>query len=375
MLSKDVFKPSLWMALVLTVLIGGSFMSGDAVAQKQKIHALYIPLADHYAAAVVAHANFASKMEKAEYTVEMMKSWPSLQGKFMAGQADVAFIICPLAMDMFAKKPNFRFVSLVHRDGNALAVNDILVSKINLADKRIDRKPTAELATAFANWKQESGQASECAVPSLFATHTVVLYKYLKDNGLTLAIGKKGEGDVRAVAVAPPKSPEFLQLQSNQGKAASFEQSLPWADVVETGGSGKVAWYSKDVIVWPKGHVECIMIASDDAIKNKSEALAEVIKYIHQAGLDIDAARATGGAELEEIAKLVNSYVPAHSVDAVVQSLRHDLGVINYSNLNVDQAGLKLIMDLAVEGNILKQAIDLDAFTDDQFSTQITIGE
>ena len=52
--------------------------------------------------------------------------------------------------------------------------------------------------------------------------------------------------------------------------------------------------------------------------------------------------------------------------------LRADLAAINYSNLNVDKEGLRKIMDLAVEGGILQEAIDIDDFTDDSFSTEIT---
>lgn len=345
--------------------------SQSAAQGREKIHALYIPLADHYAAAVIAHARYASKMVKAHYTIEMMDSWPSLQGKFFAGQADVAFVIGPLAMHMFAQKPTFRFVSLAHRDGNALAVNEIFEKRLRLAPDRKDRKPSGDVAEAMAAVRRETGQPSVCGVPSLFSTHAVVMYKYLKEYGKTLVVGE-GDGDVVIKAVPPPRSPAFLKEQAKAGKAASFEQSLPWADVVETGGFGKVAWYSKDVLKWPNGHVECIMIASDNAIKNKREVLEEVIQYIHQAGRDIDAARASGGAALEAIAKTVNQYIPAHTVDAVMQSLRADLGVINYSNLNPDQAGLKYIMDLAVEGRILEKPIDVAAFTDEQFATKIT---
>jgi NitT/TauT family transport system substrate-binding protein len=343
-----------------------------AVAQaKDKIHALYIPLADHYAAAVVAHAKYAPHMKKADYHVEMMKSWPSLRGKFSAGQADVAFVMCPMAMDMFAEKPACRFVSLAHRDGNALAVNEIFAQKLRLPADRHSRKPNADIAEAMAAWKQEHGTPSICGVPSLHATHAVVLYKYLKDHGKTLALGE-GEGDVVAQAVAPPNAPVFLQQQAKEGKAASFEQSLPWADVVETEGYGKVVWYSKDVLKWPLGHVECIILASDTAIKQKRDALQEVITSIHQAGRDIDAARAKGGQALEEVAQLVHTYIPAHTVKAVMESLRTDLAVINYANMNVDKAGLKYIMDLAVEGKILKQGIDIDAFTDASFATDIS---
>ncbi|MDM8539511.1 ABC transporter substrate-binding protein [Desulfococcaceae bacterium HSG9] len=353
--------------IILCVILMVVFAFPINTLAKEKINALYIPLADHYAAAVIAHAKYRSEMQQCNYTVEMMKSWPSLRGKFEAGQADVAYIISPMAMDMFGKKPNLRVVSLVHRDGNALAINKILEKKLNLSEKRLNRKPTADVANALEAWKKETGRPSICAVPSLLATHTVVMYKYLKDHGKTLAIGS-GDGDVLAKAVAPPLSPVFLKQQAKAGKAACFEQSLPWADIVETDGFGKVAWYSKDVIQSKHGHVECIMIASDNAIKNKKEALKELVYYIHKAGREIDSARAEGGQALRDIATIVSEYIPSHNIESVIQSLRADIAVINYSNLNVDKPGLKQIMDLAVESKILKKAIDINAFADETFS-------
>ena len=335
------------------------------------IHALYIPLADHYAAAVMSHATYAAQMRKVAYTVELMQSWPSLQGKFLAGQADVAFVIAPMAMDMFAQKPQFRCVSLVHRDGNALAVNEFLARQLSLPNDRRERKPNAQVAEAMAAWKRAHGTPSICGLPALLSTHAVVLYKYLKDHGKTLALGE-GDGDVLAKPVPPSAAPEFLQHQAKEGNAASFEQSLPWADVVETGGYGKVVWYSKDVLPWPDGHVECIMLASDNAIEEKREALQEVITAIHRAGCDIDAARALGGFALRKMAMTINKHLPLHTVEAITQSLRADLAVINYANLNVDKAGLRHIMQLAVEAKILKQPVDLDAFADTSFATDFT---
>ncbi|WP_050774364.1 hypothetical protein [Shewanella benthica] len=49
-----------------------------------------------------------------------------------------------------------------------------------------------------------------------------------------------------------------------------------------------MAWYSKDVMPWKHGHVECIALATDAAIKGKRQAVHEVMNYIHQAGEDIE---------------------------------------------------------------------------------------
>lgn len=155
-------------------------------------------------------------------------------------------------------------------------------------------------------------------------------------------------------------------------RCASFEQSLPWADVVETQGFGHVAWYSKDIMPWPNGHVECIAIATDKCIREKHEALKEVIAYIHQAGIDIEEARKEGGQAMVAVSDMIRKHVPEHNEEAIIQSLRPDLNVINYRHLNLDPAGLKQIMDLAVEGGILKKPIDISAFADTSFATKVT---
>jgi NitT/TauT family transport system substrate-binding protein len=72
-------------------------------------------------------------------------------------------------------------------------------------------------------------------------------------------------------------------------------------DIVETKRFGQIAWYSRDVMPRPKGHVELIAISKDSSIKEKSEALREVIYYIHKADLDFEKALKVGGDNLREI--------------------------------------------------------------------------
>lgn len=356
--------------LALLVVLGGTADHGRA-QDRQPVKAIYIPLADHYAG-IVAYEKYRDSMTGADYSIERMQSWPLLRAFFRSGEVDMAFIISPMAMDMFQEQPDFRWVGLLHRDGNALAINDLLNAEVKLSPEREKRKPDGKVAAAFARASKEHGQPIKCAVPSLLATHTVVLYKYLRDFGKTLGLGFGTDRDVMAVEVAPAASPVYIKKQNSRGEPAAFEQSLPWADVVETGGFGKVAWYSKDVLPWPNGHVECIIIATDEAIRNKPEALREVITAIHRAGMDIEHARRAGGEELRAITEMINRHIPEHNQEAIVQSLRTDLNVINYRHLNVDKAGLKQIMDLAVEGGILEKGIDIDSFADTGFSTTLT---
>ncbi len=290
--------------------------------------------------------------------------------------ADIAFNVCPMVMDMYAEKPDFRWISLIHRDGNALAINELMNKKVKLHSDKLKRKPDKKVASAFSEFRKEIGEPIECAIPSPLATHTTVLYKYLKDHNKTMSFQKRDNVDVLLSVVNPPKSPAFLKAKASRNQPAAFEHSLPWAEVAESAGYGYVAWYSKDVMNHPKGHVECIIIAKDEVIRKKREALKEVIYFIHKAGQDIEAARIKGGQELNEIIAMIQKHIPKHTKSSIIESLRPDLMVINYKNLNIDKESkesFRKIMNLAFEAGFIKKKIDIEALADESFTTKITV--
>ena len=363
--------------IVVLLLTSLSFLfnsdaASAATATRQPVKALYIPLADHYAA-LVAYERYRNEMKYADFHIQQMKNWDLLRALFQSGEVDMAFVVSPLAMDMFREKPHFRWIGLMHRDGNALAINALLNRQVKLSSRRIDRKPDAMVAEALQSSYVANKRYTQIGMPHLLATHTVVLYRYLKEHGLKLTLKPNEEAEVLAIAVPPSKSPAFLKSRSNRGLPAAFEQSLPWADIVETGGYGHVGWYSRDVMPWEHGHVECIALATDKAIAEKFAAVKEVNSYIHRAGRDIERARLVGGAALDAIVDIVRRHIPAHTRKAIIASLDPRLRVINYQRLNIDKPGLRLIMDYAVEGKILREPIDIDAFSDDRFGTDIDV--
>lgn len=340
--------------------------------EKVKIKAIGIPLADHYAA-VIAYEKYKNVMKKAEYSFLLLPGPNFVRAYFHSeDDADIAFNVSPMVMDMFKENQNFRWVSLIHRDGNALAINSFMNDMVGLNEDKLLRKPDEKIIKAIEQYNATHKNHIEFAVPSVLATHTTVLFKYLKDHNKTL--GFSNNDDVRLRIVKPPKSPAYLKVKSTLRRAAGFEQSLPWSDVTETKGYGYTAWYSKDILKHDKGHVECIIIAKDRVIKNKREALQEVIHYIHKAGRDIEEARKRGGEDLESIVKMIRKHIPEHTRDAILESLRTDIMAINYMNLNVDEESknsFKEIMDLAYEAGFIDEKIDVEALADESFSVNL----
>ena len=350
-----------------TLFVSVSYAEGE---QRQLIKALYIPLADHYAA-IVAYERYRQDMQYADFQIKQMPNWNLLRAYFQSGDADMAYVMAPLALDMYQQNPNFRWTGLMHRDGNALAINALIKQQLDLPTLRNDRKPTADLVDVLKQFRSVRNEPTIVGVPHRLSTHSVVLYRYLKEQGATLGRELSDGSDVLPVAVAPPRAPAFIKGKSNRAEPAAFEQSLPWADVVETGGFGHVAWYSKDVMPWPGGHVECIAVATDRAITDKFAALKEVTAYIQRAGADIETAREAGGEAMQAIVDMIVKHIPAHNQAAIEASLDAQLKVINYQQLNIDKGGLQQIMGYAVEAGLLAGEVDINVFADTRFDVPI----
>jgi NitT/TauT family transport system substrate-binding protein len=73
---------------ILRVFLLLIFAAGVDAQEKQAIKAIYIPLADHYAA-LVAYEKYRDGMTHADYSIERMRSWPDLRAYFMSGEVDV----------------------------------------------------------------------------------------------------------------------------------------------------------------------------------------------------------------------------------------------------------------------------------------------
>jgi len=219
-----------------------------AFAEKQVISAIGIPLADHYPA-IIAYEKYKDKMVYADFKLKLFPGPELVRAYFRSKEeVDIAFNVSPMVMDMFRKQPNFRWVSLIHRDGNALAINTVFNKKTNLPINKSKRLPDNKVADALSYFKKQQGKPIEAAIPSPLATHTTILYKYLKEHGKKMGNRIGQNVDVLLRIVKPPKSPLYMKKQGARFNPALFEQSLPWADVVESRGDGFIAWYSKDVM-------------------------------------------------------------------------------------------------------------------------------
>jgi NitT/TauT family transport system substrate-binding protein len=316
---------------------------------------------------------------EADFEIERMPSWQVLRAAFREGRADMAFIICPEALQMFSERPDFRWVGLLHRNGNQLIINRELAQHIELAENPKDRKPDGQVAEWLLQGMQSGNENVYCGLPAPRATHSVVFYKYLRDHDLKMGTTRLGtDGEVTTEIVRPGEATAYMRKRNNRSEMACTQQSLPWGDVIEERGDGKIAWYSKDVLVWPNGHVECIVIASDKALREKRAAVVEVLQAINQAGKELETARKGDEALMGRLVGYIQEHVPEHSRTGILDALDIERGGIRYDHLSVDDnavGSLREIMSLAIEAGILEEYVDLESFAIKQLETEGTVHE
>lgn len=353
--------------LIAAMLLGGATVSASA---KDAIVALYLPIIDHYPL-LLSHLRYSKQMTNADFSVLQMSGFNELRQKFESGEADIAVLTAPLALDMYASKPMLQAVALAHRNGSALSVNTAFAQRMTIPAGRGDRKPDDAFAKATKAAFDQTGNPLNVGVPTLHSTHTLVLYKYMQDHGIKMVTPKDRNGVLVAKQVPPPKSADYLKAAGALGQGAATIQAQPWGDVFESSGSGTIVWYSKDVMKHPKGHVECIVIASANAIKNKRAALEEVLDSLHKGGAELQAAIQANNKDLLQIATSISgAYIPAHKPDVIAKSMSKDIGAINFNDLDVDMEGLKQLQDLGMASGFQSSAVDLNKFSDRSFANK-----
>ena len=286
----------------------------------------YLPIIDHLTL-LVSHANERCAYEQVEVEPKMFKAWREMVGALKAGVIDAAFILSPLAMDLFNEGLNIKTILLAHRDGSAI---------------------TIKTGSAIHSAADLKGKA--IAIPDQKATHTALLNKYLFGGGLSLK-------DVKAKVIAPPNMIKAMKLD----KIDAFIVAEPFGAKAQHAGVGKILVLTKDII---NHHVECIVVVNQNVIKNHPAALQEWVNSLIRAGKWIDQDKLKNGSK--QVAKITAKKYWPHSEESIIRGLQNPHDRISFSDLNPKFEDFQTIIDISVQAGIIKP-VNLEAFIDESF--------
>lgn len=285
----------------------------------------YLPILDHLTL-LVSYTQDNNSFEQVEIRPKMFKAWREMVGALKAGVIDAAFILSPLAMDLFNDGFDIKTVLLAHRDGSAITVqkDSAIHSAADLKGKAI-------------------------AIPDRKSTHTALLNKYLIDAGLSLK-------EVTTKVIAPPNMLKAMKL----GRIEAFIVAEPFGAKAQHDGIGRILVLTKDII---NNHVECVVIVRQQLITNHRLAVQEWVNSLIRAGKWIDQDKLDNGSK--QVAAMTSKYLP-HSESTIMLGLQNPSHRISFSDLSLVLNDFQTIMDISRQAGIIKP-VNLEDFIEKSF--------
>jgi NitT/TauT family transport system substrate-binding protein len=241
------------------------------------------------------------------------------------------FILAPLAMSLREQGVPIKIVYLGHRDGTAMMVHK---------DSNI--------------FKIEDLKGKTIAVPSRFSNQRLLIFKALKERGMSI-------NDVKLVEMPPPDMPAALSVRA----VDAVTSGEPFMAQTEMDGYGRILYLTKDV--WPN-FISCVLAVHEDAIKNRRQEVQALVDGIAKSGKWLDSSMDNRMEAGDVVAKKYYNQNP----DLLKFVLSKPPDRVKYTNLNVVRKDLEEIEALGQEGGILKGTARFEDYADPSFVTDDT---
>ncbi len=299
----------------------------------------HIQITDHLTLGVMNHMIDTEKFNPKHFVLERhcMPSWNPVQQALENGEIDAAFILAPIAMDLFNYGVPLKLVMFAHKNGS------ICVRKRDGAD--------TELTDFF--------RGRTFYIPHILSIHHMLSTMFLRELGLSPGLaGQEGVDSVFEV-VPPIKMPEFLV---SNPEAGGFNVAEPLGTKAIATGNAELMFLSGEL--W-EYHPCCVVVFREEVVKRFPEAVGEFSSLLVDSGQFI----ATKPEQAAEIA--VNFLDPDKTLGLNVPVLKNVLNEpqgIKTDDLFPVKADLDRIQHYMVDEMGIGSIVDLDAFVDTSFA-------
>lgn len=232
-------------------------------AGKVKLKVAHIQITDHIVLGVLKHLIAKGEMnpQKFELETECMGGWNPVQGALEKGAVDAAFVLAPIAMDLYSVGTPIRLALLAHKGGSIFVRNK----------KRTYRDPYADY---FKN--------TSFYIPHKMSVHHMLAHLFFRKLGLKAGMGGEQRYDVNFDVVAPIKMQEFL---ASNPDSSGFMVAEPLGTKAIASGAAELQFLSNEL--W-ENHPCCVLAVRDDFIEPYTPALFEFVDLLVQAGELVD---------------------------------------------------------------------------------------
>lgn len=252
--------------------------------------------------------------------------WPELKEAFLSKYTDATFILAPMAIKLREEGVPIKIVYLGHRDGSAVMVHK---------DSGI--------------YRTEDLRGKTIAVPNRYSNQRLLLFRSLKDRGMSF-------DDVKMVEMPPPDMPAALYSRA----VDAVTSGEPFMGQTELDGYGRVLWLTKDV--WP-GFISCVLAVREDVIANNRAQVQALVDGIARSGLWID----ENMNHRMQAAQFVSRHYYNQDPRLLEFVLSKPPDRVTYTNLTVRRQDFEEIATLGRESGLLAGTVRFEDYTDSSF--------
>lgn len=316
----------------------------ELVDGKVKIKMAHIQITDHLILGVLKHQIATGAVVPKTFCLETecIGGWNPIQEKLETAAVDGAFVLAPIAMDLFAFDVPIKLVLLAHKNGSGFIRN-----------RNYDTEPSDSLKD-FYKYKVVN-------IPHKMSIHNMLAHKFLKGLGLKPGVPGKKAIDVRFEVVPPVKMPGIMKENEDVG---GFIVAEPICTKTVALGIGDMEFIS--ATLW-QDHPCCVVAMRDEIINSYPDAVFELTDLLVKAGQFVE----NNKEKAAEIA--VNFLDPDKSVGlttAVLNKVLTQPGGITMNNLYPIKEDLNKIQQYMHNEMDIGRLIDLDRFVDLRFANK-----
>ncbi len=237
---------------------------------KVEINVAHIQITDHLALGALKHRIETGEVFPRHFILKTEKKpgWNPIQEGLETGELDCAFVLAPIAMDLFAYDSPIELVLLAHKNGSTFV-------RSRHYDHRFDS------LQSFYKYKVVD-------IPHKMSIHHMLAHQFLKELGLKPGVPGKKAINVRFEVVPPIKMPGIMKENED---VAGFMVAEPIATKAIATEIGNLEFLSSTR--WDK-HPCCIVAMQKAFVQNYPEAVQEFVSLLIETGqyVEQDKARA-----------------------------------------------------------------------------------
>jgi len=308
---------------------------------KPLIKIAHIQITDHIILGALKHLIETGKInpQHFELETECMTSWNPVAKALEDKSIEGAFVLAPIAMDLFSYGVKIKLILFAHKGGSILVKN----------------RHGGKFKKPYENFFKDKS----FYIPHTMSIHNMLAHLFFSNIGLKPGVAGDSGVDVSFEVTPPVKMPEFMSSNEN---ACGFMVAEPIGTKSIAGGIAEQIGLSSEL--W-ENHPCCIVAMQEEFVERFPDAVQELTNYLVEAGQFVDqkpGIAAEVGVAFLDPKKMLGLRVP------LLKNVLSDPLGIKTNDLYPVKADLEKIQRYLHDKMNVGSIIDLNKFVDLRFA-------